>query len=167
MQVRDALTERMVLVWSRAKLTASADTSWYLHAFDLESDDWRVFRLDRIREPRASTLRFTPRDAPDSLEAVRQARAYQPGEPMQLRILAPLGEVRERMPAWLRGEFEAESDATTLLSTRGDPHWVAVLATMSTFEFAPVGPPQPAEAVANLASKLSRADTDASRPNPR
>ena len=124
MQVRDALTERMVLVWSRAKLTASADTSWYLHAFDLESDDWRVFRLDRIREPRASTLRFTPRDAPDSLEAVRQARAYQPGEPMQLRILAPLSEVRERMPVWLCGEFAAESDATTLLSTRGDPHWV-------------------------------------------
>lgn len=167
MQVRDALTERMVLVWSRAKLTASADTSWYLHAFDLESDDWRVFRLDRIREPRASTLRFTPRDAPDSLEAVRQARAYQPGEPMQLRILAPLHEVRERMPEWLRGDLEAIDDDTTLLTTRGDPRWVAALATMSPFDFVPVGPPQLAEAVADLATKLGRAHSVASRDNPR
>ncbi|WP_125106881.1 helix-turn-helix transcriptional regulator [Gulosibacter massiliensis] len=143
------------------------DRRWYLHAFDLDRDDWRVFRLDRIREPRASTLRFEPRVAPDSLEAVRQARAYQPGEPMQLRILAPLHEVRERMPEWLRGDLEAIDDDTTLLTTRGDPRWVAALATMSPFDFVPVGPPQLAEAVADLATKLGRAHSVASRDNPR
>ena len=37
---------------------------WYLLAWDLDRDDWRTFRIDRI-EPRLAThKRFAPRDAP-------------------------------------------------------------------------------------------------------
>ena len=31
---------------------------WYLLAFDLDRDDWRTFRLDRMAEVRATTFRF-------------------------------------------------------------------------------------------------------------
>ncbi|GMA20817.1 helix-turn-helix transcriptional regulator [Arsenicicoccus piscis] len=33
---------------------------WYLMAFDLEREDWRTFRLDRIASVHVTTFRFTP-----------------------------------------------------------------------------------------------------------
>ena len=37
---------------------------WYLVAWDLRRDDWRTFRLDRLREPRLAGQRFSPRELP-------------------------------------------------------------------------------------------------------
>jgi predicted DNA-binding transcriptional regulator YafY len=37
---------------------------WYLLAWDLDRDDWRVFRLDRIAELTRTTARFEPRALP-------------------------------------------------------------------------------------------------------
>ncbi|MGM1030324.1 MAG: helix-turn-helix transcriptional regulator [Actinomycetota bacterium] len=37
---------------------------WYLLAWDLDRDDWRVFRADRIRPRIPNGPRFTPRDVP-------------------------------------------------------------------------------------------------------
>lgn len=38
---------------------------WYLVAWDLDRDDWRTFRADRVTSPRFPTgPRFTPRDLP-------------------------------------------------------------------------------------------------------
>ncbi|WP_250906838.1 WYL domain-containing protein [Nonomuraea sp. NEAU-A123] len=37
---------------------------WYLLAFDLDRDDWRTFRVDRIDAPPQPGPRFTPRPAP-------------------------------------------------------------------------------------------------------
>jgi predicted DNA-binding transcriptional regulator YafY len=37
---------------------------WYLVAYDLDRDDWRIFRVDRVRDPRATGARFTPWDLP-------------------------------------------------------------------------------------------------------
>src|SRR5207253_2953833 len=43
---------------------------WYLVAWDVERDDWRTFRVDRI-EPRTPTRpRFTPRVLPPDHEIV-------------------------------------------------------------------------------------------------
>ncbi|GAA4667667.1 helix-turn-helix transcriptional regulator [Frondihabitans cladoniiphilus] len=37
---------------------------WYLVAWDLERDDWRVFRVDRITRPVSTRLGFVPRELP-------------------------------------------------------------------------------------------------------
>src|SRR5260370_22141202 len=37
---------------------------WHLVAFDLTRQDWRSFRLDRLSNPRATGMRFTPRALP-------------------------------------------------------------------------------------------------------
>ena len=42
----------------------TAGRRWYLVAWDLRRDDWRTFRLDRLREPRLAGGRFTPREIP-------------------------------------------------------------------------------------------------------
>ncbi|HLT60459.1 MAG TPA: WYL domain-containing protein [Microlunatus sp.] len=38
---------------------------WYLVAWDLDRDDWRSFRVDRLRPRTPTGPRFTPRPAPD------------------------------------------------------------------------------------------------------
>src|SRR5205814_1335816 len=37
---------------------------WYLVAYDLQRQDWRSFRLDRLAQPRNTGARFTPRTLP-------------------------------------------------------------------------------------------------------
>jgi predicted DNA-binding transcriptional regulator YafY len=46
---------------------------WYLMAFDLDRDDWRTFRLDRLGAARVTTFRFARRPHPDPAEFVRDA----------------------------------------------------------------------------------------------
>lgn len=45
---------------------------WYLVAFDLDRDDWRTFRLDRVSEPVATGIRAKPRRGPDPVELVKR-----------------------------------------------------------------------------------------------
>ena len=56
----------------------SAAGHWYLMAYDLDRDDWRTFRIDRMTEVAATGSRFRPRPGPDPLEYVRAAIALGP-----------------------------------------------------------------------------------------
>ena len=51
---------------------------WYLLAFDLDRDDWRTFRLDRMADVRATTFRFRPREAPDAAAYVQRVGDREP-----------------------------------------------------------------------------------------
>lgn len=42
----------------------SAGHLWYLIAWDLRRDEWRIFRLDRLRDVRPAGARFEPRGIP-------------------------------------------------------------------------------------------------------
>jgi predicted DNA-binding transcriptional regulator YafY len=46
---------------------------WYLMAYDLDREDWRTFRLDRISVARASTWQFALREHPDPVRFVHEA----------------------------------------------------------------------------------------------
>lgn len=48
---------------------------WYLVAFDLDRDDWRTFRVDRIDGVPALSFRFTPREPPAEDLAAYVSRA--------------------------------------------------------------------------------------------
>lgn len=81
------------------RLVAS-DRRWYLLAYDLDRDDWRSFRVDRITEVSARTWRFHPRPAPDAATYVQEgvaSRVY----PHRARFLvhAPAETVRAQIPA--------------------------------------------------------------------
>src|SRR5439155_970091 len=56
------------------RLVAS-DRRWYLLAYDLDRDDWRSFRVDRMTEVSARAWRFRPRAAPDAATYVQEAVA--------------------------------------------------------------------------------------------
>ncbi|GAA2020594.1 YafY family protein [Terrabacter terrae] len=73
---------------------------WYLFAFDLDREDWRIFRLDRMTKARSNGWRFTPRAAPDAAEHVRRSisgGAYD--HVARVRIEAPKALVDRHIPA--------------------------------------------------------------------
>ncbi|MEI8408836.1 MULTISPECIES: helix-turn-helix transcriptional regulator [unclassified Kribbella] len=81
------------------RLVAS-DRRWYLLSYDLDRDDWRSFRVDRMTEVSARTWRFRPRAAPDAATFVQESvasRVY----PHQARFLvhASAEVVRAQVPA--------------------------------------------------------------------
>jgi predicted DNA-binding transcriptional regulator YafY len=56
------------------RLVAS-ERRWYLLAYDLDRDDWRSFRVDRMTGVAARTWRFRPRPAPDAATYVQEGVA--------------------------------------------------------------------------------------------
>lgn len=77
----------------------STGRRWYLMAFDLDRDDWRTFRLDRVHGIRARGWRFRPREAPDAATFVRRSITRSGYDHVaRVRIAAPKREVDERVP---------------------------------------------------------------------
>ena len=56
------------------RLVSARGSRWYLVAYDLEREDWRTFRVDRVSEPFATGARFAPRELPMERGGVRPAR---------------------------------------------------------------------------------------------
>ncbi|HEX6947431.1 MAG TPA: YafY family protein [Acidimicrobiia bacterium] len=48
---------------------------WYLVAYDMDREDWRTFRVDRMSEARATGIRSMRRPAPDPVELVNRGVA--------------------------------------------------------------------------------------------
>ncbi|MDN5718253.1 MAG: WYL domain-containing protein [Janibacter sp.] len=94
---------------------------WYLLAWDGRREDWRTFRLDRMAGVRASTFRFTPREAPDAVEHVRRAvtRAGY-AHRARVRLTADVEAVRRRVPAAYGIATEIRSGVTDLESHADD-----------------------------------------------
>ncbi|AKT51817.1 helix-turn-helix transcriptional regulator [Arsenicicoccus sp. oral taxon 190] len=77
-----------------------AGRRWYLLAFDLDRDDWRVFRVDRMSRIHVTTWRFVPRDCPDPAEHVQRSigvEGYR--HRVVVRLAASVEQVREQVPA--------------------------------------------------------------------
>lgn len=105
----------------------SMEGRWYLFAWDLEREDWRTFRLDRMHEVSASTLPITDRPVPDIEAAVRESitvSAYPTA--CTVRILAPYDQIAPHIPA-RSGTLEADGeDACVLRAGADDLTWVAL-----------------------------------------
>lgn len=98
----------------------STGRRWYLVAHDIDRDDWRTFRVDRITSAEATGHRFTPRDAPDAAELVQRATSVTPYRwAATVRVDAPLAEIRTRVPATV-GLTEAVDAERTILTTGAD-----------------------------------------------
>jgi predicted DNA-binding transcriptional regulator YafY len=132
---------------------------WYLLAWDVDREDWRTFRVDRI-EPRITTdRRFEPRDPPaDDIAAYVAASVSSPYR-FQARIVlhAPLTQMAEQVPL-TTGTLEPIDDRSCLLRTWSD--WlggIAVYVAMLGVEFTVLEPPELKEQVRELAGRFARA----------
>jgi predicted DNA-binding transcriptional regulator YafY len=77
---------------------------WYLLAFDLDRDDWRTFRIDRIRGRVRTGERGRRRAVPGGDPAayvqsqIRVAGREPEAAPGRIRLAAPVGSIRSRIP---------------------------------------------------------------------
>ena len=112
------------------RLVAS-ERGWYLSAFDIDRDDWRLFRLDRMTEVTVSTLGFRPRpDPPDPVQRLRRISSDYPFAVL-VHIDAPLQTVSEWFGPY-RSVLSAIDANTTELRTGAEraehvPSWLSDL----------------------------------------
>ncbi|HEV7204549.1 MAG TPA: YafY family protein [Jatrophihabitans sp.] len=137
---------------------------WYLVAFDVERDDWRTFRVDRMDDVRSVGHRFTRRALPADDVAgwvATKTRSVQMRFRARLRVHASADDVATKMGAWHEGSIEP-LDAHTCVITMGGRS-AAELAVWLGFldaDFEVLDSPELAGAVRALGQRFVRAAAD-------
>jgi predicted DNA-binding transcriptional regulator YafY len=133
---------------------------WYLVAWDLDRNDWRTFRVDRIRPRLATGARFTPRQPPDgdfAAYALRSVSFHAWPHRAVVTLDAPLEAVAERLPP-AAGVLEAVDGRTCTLHTGAHSlDMLSMYLTMIGFDFQVRDPPELIERLRMLAERFSRA----------
>lgn len=136
------------------RLVAS-DRRWYLLAYDLDRDDWRSFRVDRMTGVAARAWRFRPRVAPDAARYVQErvaSRVY----PHQARFLvhAPADTVRAQIPASAAVVRQRGSERCEVLSGAGNLDFLLMHVLLLGHDFEVLDPPELRRRCRPLAERL-------------
>jgi predicted DNA-binding transcriptional regulator YafY len=100
---------------------------WYLVAFDLDRDDWRTFRIDRIRGRvrvgERGRRRVVPGGDPaafvrERLRGTREGEAAAEAVPGRIRLRAPAGQVRGRVPSCY-AVVDEDGEEACIVTSRG------------------------------------------------
>jgi predicted DNA-binding transcriptional regulator YafY len=136
---------------------------WYLVAFDLDREDWRTFRIDRIRGRVHVGERGRRRTVPggDPAEFVKQ-QLRRSGDtadavPGQIRVAVPVETLKERIPARY-ADVGADGEDASIVTTRGA--WSRQFLVWMAMLDAPIeviGPPEFVDAARTLAQRLGAA----------
>jgi predicted DNA-binding transcriptional regulator YafY len=137
----------------------NAGRRWYLVAWDPDRDDWRTFRVDRIRPHLSPGPRFTPRELSDDAVVALVSR----GVPAEARafharvvVHASATAVTERIGPWV-GTVEAIDEATCILDTGADSlEILAVYLGMLGLDFHVTDPPELVAHLEVLAGRYAR-----------
>lgn len=134
---------------------------WYLVGYDRDRDDWRSFRVDRMREVALTGRRFVARPLPatDAL-AFLQSGIQQMPRRYDVRVLiqAPREQVAAVVGRW--ADLTEAEGGTVLSMSTDDLFWpLAVLATLDA-DFTVEGPEELREQVAS-AGRRFRGSRDA------
>lgn len=138
----------------------STGRRWYLVAFDIDREDWRTFRVDRVSDPFATGARFVPRELPsgDAAEFIRDSmwRGRQTYD-VDVTFAAPAMFVAARLPAVL-GPLEAlDDDTCRLRCTASDSiEWLAIRLALTDCEFTARGPAELVSCLSDMAGRLAR-----------
>ena len=136
----------------------AAGRRWYLMAYDVDRDDWRTFRLDRMSSVATTTWRFREREHEDPAAYVQRSvasAAYR----FQARIVvhAPLGDVQEHTSV-RSVVLSAIDDETTLLEAGSETlYGLAFHLSFLGWEFDVVEPAELRTALAEMGGRALRA----------
>jgi predicted DNA-binding transcriptional regulator YafY len=117
---------------------------FYLVANDLDRDDWRTYRVDRVSRVRPTGARFVVDDPPDAAALVARGvavRAYE--QQWTVRFHASLEDTADEISA-LVGHCRPDPDdpACTYVDIGGDADWVARYLAGCALAFEPVDAPE-------------------------
>lgn len=132
---------------------------WYLVGWDLDRDDWRLYRVDRVGPRPPHGPRFTPRTVPGGdVDAFVSAR-FRGSDVSAWRcrgtVVLPLP-AREVLPFAGDGTVTAVDEHTCRLEA-GSWSWAALAASFGRFDvpMEVIGPPELASAFAELAERYA------------
>jgi predicted DNA-binding transcriptional regulator YafY len=133
---------------------------WYLVAWDRRREDWRTFRIDRLARPASSGVRFEPRRLPagDAAAFVRQSITGAPNRyEAKVTLHAAAEEIASRVPAYWGTIEEIDERSCEYRTGDDDLGWLALRIAMLGVDFEVHEPPELAEHLRALASRLRRA----------
>lgn len=137
----------------------SAGRRWYLVAWDLDREDWRTFRVDRLQAVGATGWRFEARPLPaeDAAAFVTEAIAASPARYQALVTLrAPVEEVAQRMRYVAEGALERVNGNTCILRTKGDSlEWLAASIILIGVDFEVREPTELISYIRSLSTRLA------------
>jgi predicted DNA-binding transcriptional regulator YafY len=141
---------------------------WYLVAWDVDRDDWRTFRVDRL-EPRIPTgPRFTPREVPD-LATTNRGVAYG-GYRHHARILvhASAAEATDRYGPNVATVTAIDENTTLVETGANELAQLALYLGVLGLPFEVQDPPELIDTIRELTARLTAAiDESVSRLQPR
>lgn len=133
---------------------------WYLLAWDVDRDDWRIFRVERMQLRPPAGARFTPREppAPDAAAYVaRRLASAGWGPTAQIVVHEPAAVLRDRLwSGW--GEVTERDETSCLLTVGGQSvQALAVHILLLDVDVEVREPPELVEHLRLLAARLGRA----------
>ncbi|WP_291279898.1 YafY family protein [Galactobacter sp.] len=136
----------------------TAGLRWYLMAWDLDRENWRTFRLDRMYGLEVSTWRFTPREHPDPAYYVQHAIAVAPYERQVLvRVKAEPEDLSAVVPPQVGTiEPDAEKGWSRLHVGGMQLEWIAFHLALMDYQVDIVEPDELREVATDLAQRLER-----------
>ncbi|RKR90832.1 putative DNA-binding transcriptional regulator YafY [Micromonospora pisi] len=138
----------------------SAGRRWYLLAYDNERADWRIFRVDRIDEPRSTGVRVPPREPPDPDAAAfvtRRMYSLAPTYRVRATLHLPAEQVTVRLGT-AAGEVEPVDERSCRLHGHADTlEWLAARLLRLGCEFQVHEPPELVDHLRELGNRARRA----------
>lgn len=133
---------------------------WYLVAWDRRREDWRTFRIDRLRAPASTGVRFAPRRLPaaDAGAFVQRSISAAPNR-FEARVVlhAPAEEISPRGPAQWGTLTPIDAHACEYRTGDDDLRWLALRIAMLDVEFEVLEPPELIAHLRALSTRLRRA----------
>lgn len=141
----------------------STGRRWYLVAYDIDRDDWRTFRVDRVSSPFATGARFVPRELPtgDAAEFIRRSMwRGQPSYEIDVTFAASAEAIAGAFPSALGTPEPLSATRCRLRSEVTDSvEWLAVRLALVGHDFVAHGPPELIASLRDLGSRLTRASS--------
>jgi predicted DNA-binding transcriptional regulator YafY len=143
---------------------ANAERRWYLVARDLDRQDWRTFRLDRMNDPVATGHRFVRTEDPDIEDIVAHALTHSAYR-WQAVVVLPVtkAEAEAEIPRTV-GTIEEVGGETVLRIGANEVDWLARYIAGLPFDAEVRSPPEVRTALRRLGRRLQEANRRRPRP---
>jgi predicted DNA-binding transcriptional regulator YafY len=136
----------------------ATDRRWYLVAYDLDRDDWRTFRVDRMAELRVPGHTFAPRELDDPGRMVAEGISTSHYRHIAVVVLKGAYEEVEQMIGPHVGVLErVGSDKTKVVLGIDDFDWLPGYLIGVGFEFEVLEPVELREYMVVLGERIRRA----------
>ncbi|MFI6316676.1 WYL domain-containing protein [Nonomuraea sp. NPDC050556] len=137
-----------------------AGRRWYLLAYDLERDDWRGFRLDRITDVHRTGQRFTARDLDAAAQLVDSLAAVR-GATIRAEVLLHVPIDQARIPASHGTLTPVDQHSCRLTTSPDSPRYLDHRLSQLRVPYTLLGPPEVADRLRELGRRALDAVTQA------